>query len=583
MTGPDRVHLGAPLEGAEGEEPGQAGVRIGVFVCHCGRNIGSVVDVPSVVEFARTLPNVEHAQENLYSCSQDGLRAIKDAIRDHRLDRVVVASCTPRTHTPLFQSACEEVGVNRYLFELVNIRDQCSWVHMHEPERATEKAKELVQMGVARTSLLLPLADSEIDVHPVTLVIGGGITGMTAAMNLASQGIDVHLVEREAELGGTLRRLYTLHPGGQSASDLLGPLVKATEEHPHITVQTGSEVEAVSGYIGNFDVRIAGKQHEVGTIVVATGADILSPEGAYLYGEHPMVATQLELEEMLLRGKEPPGRAVMIQCVGSRTLDGTGRPYCSKICCMTAIKNAILLKERSPVSEVYILYRDIMAQGVDNELLYREAMDLGVHFLQYDEDRRPQVSESEGGLMVTVEDRCLGNEVEIVTDLVVLSTPLVPREGTEGISKMLKVPLDVDGFFLEAHVKLRPLEFATDGMFVCGSTRFPMGVEEAVSEALGAAAKAAIPIRKGTIKGDAIIAIVQEGTCVGCGTCEEVCEFGAPRLERTEADLFVSAINPVLCKGCGVCAVACPSRAIVMQHFSDEQIWEQISAVRGGA
>lgn len=583
MTPSERLHLGTANVPTDVEGPASEAPRVGVFVCHCGRNIGSVVDVPQVVQYALKLPNVAHAEENMYSCSEDGLQSIKSAIAEHDLNRVVVASCTPRTHAPLFQSICVEAGVNKYLFELVNIRDQCSWVHMHQPDLATEKAKDLVRMGVARAAILEPLVDTEIDVIPMAIVLGGGVSGMTVALSLASQGIDVHLVEKEKELGGILNRVATVFPSNKRADELIGPMATAVEEHSKISVHLDSAVEHITGYIGNFTCRVRGEEIRAGTIIVATGSDLLVPKGHYGYGTHPGLKTQLELEEMIKVGEELPRRILMIQCVGARTEEGDGKTYCSKICCMTAIKNALLIKERHKDSEVYVLYRDIMAPGAENETLYKRAMEGGVMFVKFSEDDKPLVTPVDGGLQVKVLEPLMKETYQLDTDLVVLSTPVVPRADNVDLSRMLKVPIDADGFFLEAHAKLRPLEFATDGIYVCGSARFPVMIPDAISEACGTAAKASIPIRKGKTRGEAMIAWVEELLCVGCGTCERVCEFGAPSLAETEDGLVVSTINEILCKGCGTCAASCPSRAIFLHHFSDKQVTRQIEAFGEGA
>ncbi|UCG69164.1 MAG: CoB--CoM heterodisulfide reductase iron-sulfur subunit A family protein [Thermoplasmata archaeon] len=551
-----------------GKEP-----KIGVFICHCGSNIAGVVDVESVVEFTAKLPHVVYADHNMYSCSEDGLQFIKKAIKERDINRVVVASCTPRTHAPLFQSACEEVGVNKYLFDLVNIRDQCSWVHMKEKEKATEKAKRLVRMGVARVSLLESQDEVELEVLPVVLVIGGGIAGMKAAQSLANQGYEVHLVEKEGELGGMLKNLYTLFPFGIEAKEILDPLISAVKEHNRIEIHLNTEIKDIKGYIGNFTV-IANKiEIRTGTIIIATGAEVLKPEGMYGYGSYKNVVTQLEFEEMLKKGDKIPKKVVMIQCVGARIPE---RTYCARICCMTAIKNGLAIKRKHPESEIYILYRDIITPGKEKEMLYQEAMDLGVKFIQYTEKHMPEVSSKDEKIKIKLKEPSLDEKLELEPDLLILSVPLVPREENPTLSKMLKVPLDKNGFFLEAHVKLRPLDFATDGIFLCGTARFPSDVNETMAQAYGAAGKAVIPIRKGKIKGEAIYAEVDPSKCVGCGVCEEVCEFGAPSLDLGETGLFVSSINKILCKGCGVCAVSCPSRAISMHHFRDDHISEQI-------
>lgn len=553
-------------------------VRIGVFVCHCGRNIGGYVDVPAVVEYAKGLPNVAFSEDNLYTCSADGLQAIKKAIIEHSLNRVIVASCTPRTHAPLFQSTCEKAGLNKYLFEFVNIRDQCSWVHMQEPEEATRKAKDLVRMGVAKAALLEPLTDSEMEVTPVALIIGGGIAGMTAALNLSRQGMDVHLVEKEKELGGLLTRLDTTFPNDRKAKDLLGPIMKEIEGSKRITTYLGAKVKEVNGYVGSFDVRVDDKVIRVGTIIVATGAQVARPEGLFGLGGFPNVITQLELDELLRDGKPIPQNIVMIQCAGSRWDKEGWSPYCSKVCCMSAIKNAKEILKRDPEAEVHILKRDINATGTSNEAYYHDVRGSGIKFIHYGLEDLPEVIGDKDARSVKVFFETVGKTYEIPADLVVLSTPLIAGPDNVVLSKMLKVPLHSEGFFLEAHVKLRPLEFATDGIFICGNARFPTEIRGAITEAYGAAGKAAQLMRKGTVKGEAIFAKVDPSICVGCGVCEKVCEYGAPRLEETDDGAFISKINEVVCKGCGVCSVACPSRAITMQHFKDEQIENQITA-----
>jgi heterodisulfide reductase subunit A len=547
--------------------------KIGVFICHCGSNIAGVVDVERVTEFAAKLPHVVYADHNMYTCSEEGLQFIKKAIKEHDINRVVVASCTPRTHAPLFMAACEEVGVNKYLFDLVNIRDQCSWVHMKEKDKATEKAMRLVRMGVARVALLEPQDEVEMEVLPVVLVIGGGIAGMKAAQNIANQGLDVHLVEKESELGGMLKNLSTLFPFDVEAKEILDPLISAVKEHNRIEIHLNTDSKDIKGYIGDFTATANKKEIKAGIIIIATGAEVFKPEGMYGYGSYKNVVTQLEFEEMLKKGDKIPKRIVMIQCVGARIPE---RTYCSRICCMTAIKNGLAIKRKSPDSEVFILYRDIITPGKEKEMLYQEAMALGVRFIQYSEEHIPEVSSKDGNIMVKLLEPSLEEKLEFEADLLILSTPLVPREANATLSKMLKVPLDKNGFFLEAHVKLRPLDFATDGIYLCGTARFPSDVNETIAQAYGAAAKAVIPIRKGRIKGEAIYAEVDPSKCVGCGVCEELCEFGAPSLDLGEVGLFVSNINKILCKGCGVCAVSCPSRAISMHHFRDDQISEQI-------
>ena len=547
------------------EEP-----RIGVFICHCGINIGGIVNVPEVVEYAKTLPGVVYAEDNLYTCSQDTQERIKEAIRKYRLNRVVVASCSPRTHEPLFRETLREAGLNPYLFEMANIRDQCSWVHMHEPEKATEKAKDLVRMAVAKARLLRPLKKPRIEVTPAALVIGGGLSGMTAALELAKQGFEVHLVEREPELGGNLRKLhFTLE--GRDPRELLSELIRAVESNPLIHVYKNAEVVEVGGYVGNFEtkVRVNGEEKVIrhGAIIVATGAEPLKPYGEYLYGEDPRVLTQLELEELLASGKLEAKRVVMIQCVGSRTPE---RPYCSRICCSHAVKNALKIKELSPDTEVLVLCRDIRTYGF-RELYYKRAREMGVVFVRYTPERKPEVVREGDKLLVKFYDPVMRSEVVAEADLVVLSTAIVPRQDAEELAKMLKVPLSQDGFFLEAHVKLRPLDFASDGIFLCGLAHYPKFIEECMAQACGAAARAATILSKPYIEVEAAVASVDEERCRGCGRCEEVCEFGAIKVVEKEGRL-VAQVNEALCKGCGACSVRCPTGAVRVKHFLPEQI-----------
>ena len=556
------------------EEP-----RIGVFVCYCGINIGAYVNVPEVVEYVKQLPNVVHAERNLFTCSEEGISAIKKGIKEYNLNRVIVASCTPRTHEPLFRAACEEAGLNKYLFEFVNIRDQCSWVHMREPEKATEKAKDLIRMGVAKSRLLEPLEEIEMKVAPSALVIGGGIVGMEAALNLARQDFDVHLVEKEPEFGGTLRSIHKLFQANQEAAKLIKLLVEQVKNHPKIHTYLSSKVKQVTGFIGNFDVSLDGKgeenQFNVGTIILATGAEALKPTGQYGYGKMTNVLTQLELEEHTKKGKPVGQNVVMINCVGARVPE---RTYCSRICCMTAIKNASLIKESNPKARVWILHRDLMTYGVDFESYYRRAMELGVRFIRYSLEKPPEVIGDGKVERIKVYHELWRKEIELSCDMLVLTTPLIPAEDNQDISKMLKVSLDEFGFFLEAHLKLRPVEFAMDGIYICGSARWPTDVTEGISQAYAAASKAAGPLRMGYVKAEAINALVNEDECSGCGVCEVLCPFQAIELQPRDGKR-VSHINEAVCKGCGTCGAACPSGAIDMHHFTDEQILAQVEAL----
>lgn len=567
-------------------------LRIGVFICHCGINIGGIVDVPKVVKYAKTLSGVSYAESNLYTCSSEGTRRIADKIKEYSLNRVVVASCTPRTHEPLFRETCEEAGLNKYLFEMANIREHCSWVHMKEAKKATEKAKDIVRMAVAKARLLKPQEETEVNVTPATLIIGAGISGMLAALCLARQGFKVYLVEKEAEVGGMLRKLNKLYPTDEDASNFLGLAVRAVKANGNIDLLTTTIIQDVKGYIGNFEVTALknGKETialDVGTIIVATGAEELKPTGMYSYGEQKNVVTQLELEQLLKTGlPENVKKVVMIQCVGAMELPFPwGREYCSRICCAVALKNSCLIKEAKPKTDVYILYRQLQAYGREYEDYYLRAQEKNVKFMNYLPKKPPVVNIEPGGkLKVNVYNTLIGKEMPIDCDLIVLSTPLVQHEAGKSLSPLLKVPLGADEFFLEAHVKLRPVDFATDGIYVCGTAHSPKAVDESIIQAHAAASSAAIPMARGRVRSEAITADVAEELCRGCGECKEVCEFNAITLEKKifeveplfRAPVLVAKVNEVMCKGCGSCAVACPTGAITMKHFTDKQILAEI-------
>jgi heterodisulfide reductase subunit A len=450
---------------------------------------------------------------------------------------------------------------------------------MREPEKATEKAKDLIRMGVAKARLLEPLEEIEMKVAPSALVIGGGVVGMEAALNLARQGFDIHLVEKEPELGGTLRSVNKLFPTNQEAVKLVKPLVEQVKNHPRIKTYLSSKVKQVTGFIGNFNVYLDGKGEEnkfnVGTIIVAVGAEPLKPTGQYGYGKMTNVLTQLELEGRMKRGESLGQNVVMINCVGARVPE---RTYCSRICCMTAIKNAFLIKELNPKAKVWILHRDLMTYGVDFETYYRKAMELGVRFIRYSLEKPPEVVGDKKVEKIKVYHELWRREIELPCDMLILTTPLIPAEDNQNISKMLKVSLDEFGFLLEAHLKLRPVEFAMDGIYVCGSARWPTDVAEGISQAYAAASKAAGPLRMGFVKAEAINAFVNEDQCSGCGVCEVLCPFQAIELQPRD-DKRVSHINEAVCKGCGTCGAACPSGAISMHHFTDEQILAQVEAL----
>jgi len=580
--------------------------RVGVFVCHCGVNIGGVVNVPEVRDYARKLPYVAYAEDSLYTCSEAGLAAIKKAIAEHNLNRVVVASCTPRTHEPLFREAVQEAGLNPYLFEMSNIRDQCSWVHAHEPEKATEKAKDLVRMAAAKAALLQPQTEPEVEVIGSSLVIGAGVAGITAALSMANQGFKVFLIEREEEPGGIVRRLYKLYPTLADSSEVIDPLIEAVKSHKNIELMTSTTLKEVSGYVGNFGIILTSpggdKEINVGTIIVACGAlNYQPPQGLYQYGVYDRVITQEELDGVLRkRNLGKPERIVMIQCVGARkgeirpsALEAfpksdtaellrrilkarkeEGWPYCSRICCMNAIKNAILIKEQTPETDIVILFTDLRVYK-EYEDFYKMARDLEVRFIRHIEEVPPEITQtSDGKLNVAAYDALSGLEVNFPADWVVLSTPLRPRKGEVIHARMLKIPIATDGFLMEAHLKLRPVDTNVDGIFIAGTVSGPKDVSESIISGEAASARASILMGNKKVRTDAITAFVDEDICIGCGLCEEICPYGAPKIENGK-----SKIREILCRGCGSCAAECPGRAIIMRHFGDSQILAQVKAL----
>jgi heterodisulfide reductase subunit A len=554
-----------------GEEP-----RIGVFICHCGINIGGVVKVPDVVEYIKTLPNVAYAEDNLYTCSQDTQQKIKSKIEEHNLNRVVVASCTPRTHEPLFQNTVREAGVNPYFFEMANIRDQCSWVHMHDPEKATIKAKDLVRMAVAKARLLEPLHKVAIPIEQSGLIIGGGISGMTVALDLAEHGFDAHILEKESELGGNLKRLHYML-NGEKLQDFLKETIDKVNSNEKIHVYSNVKIKNIEGCVGDFKtiITINGEEKEIknGVVIVATGGIDYKPT-EYLYGQDERIITQLDFEEMLARGNVDAKTIVMIQCVGSRTPE---RTYCSRVCCSEAVKNALKMKELHPDANIYILYKDMRTYGF-REIYYEEAARKGILFIRYYDDSKPIVDVKDNDLKISIFDHFIGETIDINPDLLVLSTATIPSPDNEKIAKMLKVPLSKDGFFLEAHMKLRPLDFATEGIFLCGLAHSPKFIEECISQAKGAVSRAVTILSKKFFEANAVISVVDESKCRGCGECVEVCEFGAPELIREEDGRIHSKINEALCKGCGACAANCCNNAIITKHFKNEQIMSVIDS-----
>jgi len=556
-------------------------VRIGVFVCHCGINIGGVVDVPAVKDYAAMLQGVAYADANLYTCSQDTQKLIKQRIEEHKLNRVIVASCSPRTHEALFQETMKESGLNPHLFVMANIRDQCSWVHQQDPEGATAKAKDLVRMAVAMARLAEPLQSVSLPVTPAALVIGGGLSGMTSALAIADQGFDVCLVEKEKELGGNLRKLdRTL--AGQDLQALLQSAIAGVRKHPRIQTHVGARMREIKGFVGNYESTLSnGTVFKHGAIIVATGAVEYQPE-EYGYGRHRKVITQMELSRHLEQDlKSALSSVVMIQCVGSRE---DPRQYCSRVCCSKAVQNAIRLKALYPQAEVRVLYRDLRTYGM-REPYYAEARDKGVLFTRFDLNDRPEViwnGKSEKPT-VLVKDPVLGLKTALKADFVVLSAGMVADgEANDVLAKQLKVPLNQDGFFLEAHVKLRPVEFATDGVYVAGLAHGPKSSDESIAQALAAASRACVLLSRKELEAHGTIGDVDPERCAACGLCEKICPFGAVTLEVQRigrTDRLLARINPALCKGCGACCASCRCGAITLRGFTDEQILAEIAAL----
>ncbi len=549
-------------------------IRIGVFICHCGTNIGGVLDISELTEYTKTLPNVAYADANLYTCSEVGLTEIRENIKEHNLNRVIVASCSPRTHEPLFRATCQEAELNPYLFEMVNIRDQDSWVHMKEPEKGTEKAKDLIRMGVYKAALLEPLEKMQVSVIHSAIIIGGGIAGMNAALNLANQNYNVSLIERETELGGLIRYLNKVYPTNEDVSIILETR-NLVENHEKIDVYKSAIIEKIEGYVGNYKVNILQTKKtieiEAGAIIVATGAKALSPEGYYNHNGKTIIS-QLELEALLKENPISSNNITMIQCVGCRNEE---RKYCSNICCMTALKNAILIKEQNPNANINIIFRDIQTQGVTYENYYRRAREMGILFIKYLPEKPPTIKKNH----IEVYNEFMNQVIGFPYDLVVLSMPLVANEDSEQLAKMLKVPLEENHFFLEAHVKLRPVDFATDGVFVCGSAHWPADISESISQSNAAASRASTIISKEMLEVEGSTAEVNTDLCVGCEACIKICPYSAISKDE-ETDTVV--VNKVVCKGCGVCGASCPQNAIIIHHFTSDQIIAEIATYGGG-
>ena len=555
-----------------GERP-----RIGVFVCQCGINIGGVVDVAAVRDYAASLPYVEYVTDNLYTCSQDTQEIMTEVIKENNLNRIVVAACTPKTHEPLFQETLVNAGLNKYLFEMTNIRNQDSWVHRNDPAAATEKAKDLVRMAVAKVALTEPLEEAELKVNPHALVIGGGIAGLTASRSLSAQGYGVSLVERDEELGGQALRLFRTWKGEDVAEGLTG-LVDAVQSDPNIEVLTGSSIEDVEGFVGNFKTTVHSsgteKVIEHGVAVVATGASEYRPT-EYLYGEDPRVLTHLDLDARFLAGGGSLGEmksVVFIQCVGSREPD---RPYCSRVCCTHSIESALHLKELNPEMNIYILNRDIRTYG-EREYLYKMARESGIMFIQFSTDTKPVVRSAAHALEIEVVDPVLGVPLVIEADMLALATAITPYRD-EKLAQYFKVPLNEDGFFVEKHAKLGPSEFATDGVYLCGMAHYPKPIDESVAQALAAASRAVTLLSKGTVRVSGAVAGVDPAVCSSCGICVEICPYSAPSFRQEGPFAGRAEINPALCKGCGLCVASCRSGAINLKGFDHDQIMAMIN------
>ncbi len=553
-------------------------LKIGVFVCNCGINIGGVVDVPGVVEYARSLPHVTFADENLFTCSQDTQEKMKEVIKEQELNRVVVASCSPRTHEPLFQETLQACGLNKYLFEMANIRDQDSWVHGDDHEGATTKAKDLVRMAVARASLLEPLEEKRIPVNHRALIVGGGVAGMNAALSMANQGFETVIVEKEPQLGGLSRKLSTTIEGADIQA-YLDNLVEQVQDHEKIQVLTNSLIVNFGGFKGNYTTEVLvgpgmyERKIEHGAVIIATGAVEYTPH-EYHYGEDDRIVTQIELDQVLEeKGAADLSQVVMIQCVGSRNDEN---PNCSRVCCQSAIKNALHIKKLNPDTDVYVLYRDIRTYGLMEDY-YREAREKGVMFFRFAKKEPPEVETTDGKLWVTFKDHVLDRKLKVETDLLALSAGMVPQD-TEELANILKVSRNPEGYFLEAHVKLRPVDMAADGVFVCGTAHSPKLISETIAQSLAAAARATTFLSQPEILLSAVTARVNPDLCAACLICVRSCPYGVPRINESG----VSEIDEAMCHGCGICAAECPAKAIELNWYEDDQILSKVDALLEG-
>jgi heterodisulfide reductase subunit A len=560
------------------EEP-----KVGVFVCHCGANISAIVNISETVEYCKTLPNVVYAQNQLFSCATNSAKEITDITKEKGLNRVVVAACSPRTLEPLFRDTLREAGINQYYYEMANIREHNSWVHQKEKEEATSKAKDIIRMSVARACHLEPLQEFDLPVDKRALVVGGGVAGLTCALSIANQGHEVYLLEKDSELGGMARKVHSTLEG-LDVQAYLRDLIKKVYRHPLIHVYTEATITEATGYIGNFVTKVNSERGPAeikhGAAVLAIGADVYTP-AEYLYGSDDRVMTHLELEERIYNGDEKVINAqslVMIQCVGCRNEE---RNYCSRLCCSESIKNALLLKEKNPAMDIYVLFRDVRTYGF-REDYYREAASKGVRFIRYEAEDKPQVEpgKAEDGrsvLKVTATDYILNKKLELDADILALAAAVVPSAATKEIAGLFKVVLSPDGFFKEAHVKLRPVEFATDGVYLCGLAHYPKFIQETINQSYGAAGRVLTLLSHDTVVASGSICEVDENKCISCGACITACTYGAIEFYETPQGRKAK-VNPVLCKGDGLCNTKCATNAIQLKHYTDEELLSEVDA-----
>jgi heterodisulfide reductase subunit A len=580
-------HIGKefpPEKDVKGKKP-----RIGVYVCHCGKNVANYLDVEKVTEEAKKLPNVEHAEHIMFVCSEDSCKKIKEAIEEKKLNRIIVAACSPRTHGGLFQDTLMEAGLNKYLFEMANIRNHCSWVHSDDWDAATDKAIRLVKSSVAKAKGLEALSEEEFSIYPATLIIGGGISGMKAALALADMGIKSIIVEKEKQLGGRLINLHSMFPSDTKAEDILNPIINKIKKNKFITVMTNSELDKLEGYIGNYKgtIKQKGKAKEIefGTIIVATGFREIDLKGRYEYGKNENIISQIELETKIKANKlKEPKNVVMINCAGAMDEE---RPYCCRVGCGVAIKNAKLISQKYPKSKIYMLYRDMRVFGKEEEEYFADVLkNHHVTMIRYPGEKKPEVildnkDPKKGSVTIKVYDDILKEEMTLPANLLVLTVNTEGGAATEKLKNMLKVPVDAAGFFIETHAKIKPLDFSTSGIYMCGAAHYPKNLVDSIAQAEGAASRAAIPIAQEKMKGEGIVSEVNEALCRGCGLCESACAYSAieMKLHPQDPSRMLAEVNRALCKGCGSCAAACLSSAIDQKGYKSDQINVMIAAL----